>query len=96
MEIRGGVLNKQTFSEYITEGVLVNNRLAQGTYDSRKKDYDNPYRQMVYDSKEEMEAVVGKLEDNSFIEYTLNEAKAYEKKACQFLQVKKIETSDLN
>lgn len=89
--IRGEELNNETFSHYVEQGVLMNNRLAQGTYDSRKKDYDNPYRQMVYDSVEEMEAVVGKLEDNSFIEYTINEAKAYEKKACQFLKVKKIE-----
>jgi NDP-sugar pyrophosphorylase family protein len=35
---------------------------------SRTKDYQNPFREMVYDSKEEMEEVMGKLEDNPFIE----------------------------
>ncbi|SMG50981.1 DUF4954 family protein [Sphingobacterium psychroaquaticum] len=34
---------------------------------SRHKDYENPYKQMVYDSYEEMEAVIGKFEDNDFI-----------------------------
>lgn len=34
---------------------------------SRKKDYDNPFRQMMYASQEEMDAVVGRFEDNSFI-----------------------------
>jgi len=36
-------------------------------YKSRAKDYANPYRLMVYESYEEMEKVVGRLEDNSFI-----------------------------
>lgn len=34
---------------------------------SRAKDYQNPFKQMVYDSYEEMEEVVGCLEDNDFI-----------------------------
>jgi hypothetical protein len=34
---------------------------------SRKKDYSNPYRKMMYENQQEMEAVVGKLADNSFI-----------------------------
>lgn len=36
-------------------------------YKSRAKDYNNPYRLMVYESYEEMENVIGKFEDNSFI-----------------------------
>jgi len=34
---------------------------------SRSKDYQNPFKQMVYDSYQEMEEVVGRLEDNDFI-----------------------------
>jgi Domain of unknown function (DUF4954)/Domain of unknown function (DUF6819) len=41
--------------------------IYEGTYNSRKKDYHNDYRLSTYDNKEEMEQVVGKLEDNSFI-----------------------------
>ena len=41
--------------------------MAKGIYDSKAKDFANPYRQMVYDSTEEMDAVVGKLADNSFV-----------------------------
>ncbi len=44
---------------------------AQIIYDSsvksRKKDYTDYYRNMVYRSKEEMNAVIGPLEDNSFL-----------------------------
>lgn len=35
--------------------------------DSRTKDYKNPFKQMVYESYEEMEEVVGRLKDNDFI-----------------------------
>lgn len=36
-------------------------------YNSRAKDYNNPFRLMVYESNAEMEKVIGRLEDNSFI-----------------------------
>ncbi|MHC8948991.1 DUF4954 family protein [Sphingobacterium hungaricum] len=36
-------------------------------YKSREKDYVNPFKAMVYESYEEMEIVIGKLEDNAFI-----------------------------
>lgn len=34
---------------------------------SRKKDYTNPFRKMMYDNQLEMEEVIGKYADNSFI-----------------------------
>lgn len=34
---------------------------------SRQKDYTSEFRKMMYDSQEEMDAVLGKFEDNSFI-----------------------------
>lgn len=36
-----------------------------------KKDYTNPFRKMLYDSDEEMNTVLGKLEDNSFVQLQL-------------------------
>ncbi|MEI8058929.1 MAG: DUF4954 family protein [Ferruginibacter sp.] len=47
--------------------------MAKGVYDSRAKDYTNPFRKMVYDTKEEMNTVVGRLEDNGFIQDQLAE-----------------------
>jgi hypothetical protein len=41
--------------------------MTKGIHDSRAKDYESPYRKMVYDTKKEMEQVMGKLEDNGFI-----------------------------
>ena len=41
--------------------------MAEAIYTSRAKDYENPFRKMVYESEQEMEKVIGKLAENSFI-----------------------------
>lgn len=54
-------------------GLMLDNLLATRKwiagkiYESRAKDYVNPFRKLVYDNTGEMEQVIGKLEDNSFI-----------------------------
>ncbi|MBK6633740.1 MAG: DUF4954 family protein [Chitinophagaceae bacterium] len=45
--------------------------MCKGIFDSRAKDYSNPFRKMVYDTNEEMDKVLGRLEDNSFIQQQL-------------------------
>ena len=45
--------------------------MCKGIFDSRAKDYSNPFRKMVYDTNEEMNRVIGRLEDNSFIQQQL-------------------------
>jgi len=40
---------------------------------SREKDYSNPFRKMVYENEAEMNAIVGDLNDNSFIEQQIAE-----------------------
>ena len=42
--------------------------ICKGIYDSRAKDYSNPFRKMVYETNEEMNKVIGKLEETSFIQ----------------------------
>src|SRR5690606_14757838 len=41
--------------------------ICEEIYQSRSKDYSNPFRMIVYNSMEEMEEVVGRIEDNGFI-----------------------------
>ncbi|MFX7776598.1 hypothetical protein ABTJ98_21430, partial [Acinetobacter baumannii] len=66
--------------------VLLNNYIStkewmtKGISDSRAKDYSNPYRKMVYESFAEMNTVVGKLEDNSFIKEQVADLAATKKK----------------
>ena len=47
--------------------------MCKGIYDSRAKDYTNPFRKIVYETNEEMNTVLGRLEDNSFIQQQMGE-----------------------
>ncbi|MBI9096819.1 MAG: DUF4954 family protein, partial [Spirochaetaceae bacterium] len=47
--------------------------IFEETFKSRQKDYFNEFRLSTYNSKEEMEEVMGKLEDNSFIQINKEE-----------------------
>ncbi|MBB6482324.1 DUF4954 family protein [Spirochaeta isovalerica] len=53
--------------DYIDSFIQTCRYISEKTYESRAKDYTNPFRLSTYDNREEMEEVVGKLEDNSFI-----------------------------
>ncbi len=50
-------------------------QLLKNAFKSREKDYTNPYRKMTYENEQEMEAVLGKIEDNSFLVEFENEVK---------------------
>jgi hypothetical protein len=61
----------------LDEALRIQQYVADQTYASRKKDYDNPFRQMVYGSAEEMAAVLGTAEDNSFVKQVREETRAF-------------------
>ena len=77
-------LLKQLFKEFIA----TKEWMTKGIYDARAKDYTNPYRKMVYENNNEMNKVLGKLEDNSFLQNelgALDELKKTVKKAVRKL-----------
>jgi hypothetical protein len=61
----------ELFKKLLNEALLTQEWICKGIYDSREKDYTSPFRKMVYDTNEEMNKVIGKLEDNSFIQQEL-------------------------
>jgi hypothetical protein len=72
--------------ECLLQSLHIQTFLTEGIYHSRAKDYQNPFRQMTYENEAEMDAVIGKLEDNSFIQQTLAEQKAYKKKVSVLIE----------
>jgi hypothetical protein len=56
------------FKRLIEEAIVTKTWMTKGILQSREKDYTNPYRKMVYENNIEMNKVLGKLEDNSFIQ----------------------------
>ena len=58
---------KKLFLQLLQQAGATKEWMVRGIYESRAKDYSNPFRQMVYETEKEMEKVIGALKDNSFI-----------------------------
>jgi hypothetical protein len=61
---------------------------------SREKDYQNPFRKMLYNNEAEMEEVMGKLEDNLFIKNLESKEKLFHHQAADIrlaLKKKKVD-----
>ncbi len=69
----------QVFKSLLERSIATQSWMADGIYKSRAKDYTNPFRKMVYESKDEMNVIMGKLEDNQFIQDKLKELDVYKK-----------------
>ena len=72
--------------ELLQQFLVTRDWMCKGIYESRAKDYTNPFRQMVYESDEEMDTVIGRLEDNSFIQAKLAELDLLKKQVKQMLR----------
>jgi hypothetical protein len=67
--------------EVLQNAIETKTWLTKNVYESREKDYTNSFRKMVYDTNEEMNNVLGKLEDNSFIKEEQERLKVFVTKA---------------
>ena len=69
-DLRGlepGGLDRAAWKNCLARAVDTQHKIAEQTLLSRTKDYSNPFRTGLFESKEEMEAVFGRLEENDFI-----------------------------
>ena len=67
------------FNQLLQNSVSTREWMCKGIYDSRAKDYRNPFRKMVYSNSKEMNQVVGRLEDNNFIQEQMGELEELKK-----------------
>lgn len=59
--------NHETILEILEESIHIKKWLTGAIRKSREKDYHDPFRSMVYVSREERNTIVGPLEKNEFI-----------------------------
>ncbi|HZG25050.1 MAG TPA: DUF4954 family protein [Chitinophagaceae bacterium] len=59
--------SREFIKQLLLQSIETQEWIAQSIFDSRLKDYSNPFRSMVYESQEEMNKVIGRLDDNTFI-----------------------------
>lgn len=84
--------NLQQLGQLLNHTITVKEWMTKGIYESRAKDYQNPFRKMVYESFAEMNTVVGKLEDNSFIKQQLEELDTFKQKIAVLKKSMKIKS----
>ncbi|SFW50568.1 DUF4954 family protein [Chitinophaga sancti] len=72
--------NIDFFDECLQASIQTQTVLTENIQKSRAKDYENPFRKMTYENEAEMDAVVGKLDDNSFIKQTKEDLLVYKQK----------------
>ncbi|HVY74090.1 MAG TPA: DUF4954 family protein [Puia sp.] len=80
------------FRELLLQSLHTEEWITRNILSSREKDYRNPFRQMVYDSPREMNEVLGKPEDNSFIKSQFRALEEYKKDIQSILEKWALET----
>ena len=56
------------FKTLLLQAIETRSWICKNILETREKDYTNPFRKMVYETNEEMNKVIGALEDNNFIQ----------------------------
>jgi hypothetical protein len=72
-------LTQEQWNAALDRAVTIQEFIRDQVYISRKKDYDNTFRQNTYRNMAEMTAAIGTIEDNSFIKQVRNEAEEFKK-----------------
>jgi hypothetical protein len=61
------IISGKQWNSLLDKAVEIQEYISDQVYDSRKKDYDNPFRQATFRNPAEMKAAIGTIDDNSFI-----------------------------
>jgi len=72
-------LTEKHWKSLLTRAVDIQKYVCDQVYSSRKKDYDNPFRQATFRNADEMKAAIGTIDDNSFIVQVKHETAEFEK-----------------
>lgn len=59
--------NKSLFIELLNKFITIKEKMTKDIFNTRNKDYTNPFRKMIYENNKEMLEVMGKIEENEFI-----------------------------
>ena len=70
---------KDHFNKLLQRALVTKTWMSKSIYESRAKDYSNPFRKMIYETKGEMDAVIGKIENNQFIQDQLKGLEDFKK-----------------
>jgi hypothetical protein len=70
---------------FLTGAVALQELVRDRVHESRRKDYENPFRIATYLSTEEMDAAIGSIDENSFIRQVAAETDAFARQVAEAL-----------
>ena len=87
--VSGFTLNasqKNELKNLLQSSINTKTWLTDNIFRSREKDYTNPFRMMMYNSPEEMDKVIGSLNDNQFIQQEKEALDTYKKSISKIIR----------
>ena len=81
-------LTQQQWENSLDKAVEIQKFICDQVYSSRKKDYDNIFRQITFKNHDEMIAAIGTIDDNSFIVQVRKEYGTFKKKISDLKKIK--------
>lgn len=79
--------NEDILRELLTSSITTREWMTASIHQSRSKDYQNKFRQLLYGNKSEMEEVIGKLSTNSFILQEKESLETFKKEVAKMMRV---------
>ena len=73
------VLTEEMWLENLDKAVRIQQYICDQVYDSRKKDYENPFRNATFRNEEEKLAVIGSIDEVSFVKQIRQETEEFVK-----------------
>jgi hypothetical protein len=67
LAIEVGSLDAKGWKALLASAKAIFAAMCDAAWSSRRKDYEDPFRKMLYESDEELSAVLGRIEDNPFL-----------------------------
>ncbi|MBS1643133.1 MAG: DUF4954 family protein [Bacteroidetes bacterium] len=77
-------IDKSALNNLLDAALDTQQLITTNIFNSRKKDYTNAFRKMMYNSEEEMNTVLGSLQENNFIQQQKEVLKKYTKEIASF------------
>jgi hypothetical protein len=72
--------SEEAWRTFLEQAVEIQKLKRDAVYASRKKDYDNPFRIATYRNLEEMEAAIGTIEGNRFVQQVRDETEQFSRR----------------
>jgi hypothetical protein len=79
-------LDKDKWCDALNKAVTIQEYVRDQVYISRKKDFDNPFRQATYRNMDEMTAAIGTIDDNSFVKQVRGETEEFKQTVAKLIK----------